>query len=435
MEHDFDFDILDATKVWPEDLVPVEIIGEMELNRNPEEFFTEVEQVAYCTSHVVPGIGFSDDPLLQGRNFSYQDTQITRLGVNWEELPINRPTCPVLNFNRDGQMRHRISKGTVNYWPNRLQTAPPHPVSQGSYLDVAQKLAGIKARTEGAKFKEYYNQAQLFYNSLAPHEKLHFENALGFELDHCDDPLVYERMVQRLGDIDFELAKRVAAKVGGEPPKETSHPNHGRKAKGLSQTEFPPAKPTIKSRRVAILVADGFDLASYEMVHKSLKAAGAVPFLIAPRRAKVFPAGHEADKDRGIMADHHFEGMRSTMFDAVFIPSGAAHALTLAKNGRAIHYVREAFGHLKAIGAVGDGIDFLQKAVALPGINLALDPKSSEVVDSYGVVTQWGFTENDTTIGSLALSTTKFLPTFAYEISQHRNYQRELDGLIDQLAF
>lgn len=134
-ENDFDFDILDATKIWPEELVPLEIIGEMTLNKTVDEFFTETEQVAFCTRHVVPGIGFSDDPLLQGRNFSYSDTQISRLGVNWEELPINRPICPVLNHQRDGQMRHTITKGQINYWPNRKNIAAPVPPSEGGYLE------------------------------------------------------------------------------------------------------------------------------------------------------------------------------------------------------------------------------------------------------------------------------------------------------------
>ena len=134
-ENDFDFDILDATKVWPEELVPVEIIGEMVLNRTVDEYFPETEQVAFCTAHVVPGIGFSDDPLLQGRNFSYFDTQISRLGINWQELPINRPVCPVMNYSRDGKMRHKIHKGTVNYWPNRAGQFEPVPPASGGYYE------------------------------------------------------------------------------------------------------------------------------------------------------------------------------------------------------------------------------------------------------------------------------------------------------------
>lgn len=137
-EHKFDFDILDATKIWPEELVPLEVIGEMVLNRTVDEYFPEVEQVAFCTSHVVPGIGFSDDPLLQGRNFSYFDTQITRLGVNWEELPINRPVCPVMNYQRDGAMRHKIYQGTVNYWPNRKEHFKPVHPDNGGYKEYVK---------------------------------------------------------------------------------------------------------------------------------------------------------------------------------------------------------------------------------------------------------------------------------------------------------
>src|SRR6201996_6889637 len=212
-EHDFEFDILDATKLWPEELVPIRYIGELELNRNPDEFFTQTEQVAFCTSHLVPGIGFSDDPLLQGRNFSYFDTQLSRLGVNWQELPINKPVCPVMNHNRDGAMRHTITKGTVNYWPNRFEAVPPAKPEEGGYVDYPEKIAGMKARMRSKKFREHYAQAQLFYNSLSEVEKQHTAAALSFELDHCDDPTVYERYCQRLADIDLGLAQKVAELV------------------------------------------------------------------------------------------------------------------------------------------------------------------------------------------------------------------------------
>ena len=198
-EHDFEFDILDATKLWPEELVPVRWIGQLELNRNPEEFFPQVEQVAFCTGHLVPGIDSSNDPLLQGRNFSYLDTQMSRIGVNFQQLPINRPVCPIFNHHsRDGHLSHRINKGTVNYWPNRYETAPPTAVEKGGFSSYPEKLAGMKARLKADKFKEHFNQAQLFYNSLSAHEKTHVEAALGFELDHCVDPVVYSRMSQRL---------------------------------------------------------------------------------------------------------------------------------------------------------------------------------------------------------------------------------------------
>ncbi len=222
-EHDFTFDILDATKVWPEDLVPVRYIGELELNRNVDEFFTQTEQVAFCTSHVVPGIGFSNDPLLQGRNFSYFDTQLSRLGVNWQELPINRPVCPVMNFNRDGAMRHTISRGTVNYWPNRHGAIPPVAHEDGAFVDYAEKIAGIKARARSAKFKDHVSQAQLFFNSLSPIEKAHLVNALCFELDHCDDTGVCNRLTARLAEIDPSLAQTVAETVGSAVPEKERH--------------------------------------------------------------------------------------------------------------------------------------------------------------------------------------------------------------------
>lgn len=144
-----------------QDQVPIKYIGELTLNRNVDEYFTETEQVAFCTSHVVPGIGFSDDPLLQGRNFSYFDTQISRLGINWEELPINRPLCPVMNFNRDGAMKHKIHKGNVNYWPNRYSAVPPSTREEGGYVEHMQKVIGLKMRLQGPKFKEHFNQAQV----------------------------------------------------------------------------------------------------------------------------------------------------------------------------------------------------------------------------------------------------------------------------------
>lgn len=340
-QDDFEFDILDATKVWPEEEVPVRYVGELELNRNVDEYFTETEQVAFCTGHVVPGIGFSDDPLLQGRNFSYSDTQLTRLGVNWQELPINRPVCPVMNNNRDGQLRHGITKGTVNYWPNRFSATKPATAEEGAYIDYPEKVQGMKARLRSKKFQEHYNQAQLFYNSLSESEKLHTVNALAFELDHCDDPVVYERMTQRLADIDLELAQKVANMVGGPVPEKAGRPNHGKKAKGLSQFDFPPKKPTIESRRIAIIIADGYDPIAYNGVKAAIAAQSALPFTIAPRRSPIYAAGEDKSSGKGVMPDHHLEGMRSTMFDAIMVPGGADSIATLRKSGRAKQWITE----------------------------------------------------------------------------------------------
>ncbi|KAK9349616.1 catalase-like domain-containing protein [Lipomyces doorenjongii] len=221
-------------------MTPLRVIGELELNRNVDEFFPQTEQVAFCISHIVPGIDFSDDPLLQGGNFSYFDTQISRLGVNWEELPINRPVCPIMNHNRDGAMKHRVTKDTVNYWPNRLEACAPAKIEQGGFTSYPQKIAGIKNRTLSPKFREHHSQAQLFYNSLSEHEKAHVAKALSFELDHCDDPIVYQRMILRVAEIDLALAQQVAIMVGTPTPEKAGMQNHGKKPGGLSQVDFAP---------------------------------------------------------------------------------------------------------------------------------------------------------------------------------------------------
>jgi len=432
-EHDFEFDILDATKVWPEDLVPVRYIGELELDRNIDEFFTQTEQVAFCTSHVVPGIGFSDDPLLQGRNFSYFDTQLSRLGTNWEELPINKPVCPVLNHNRDGQLRHTITKGTVNYWPNRYSAVPPATAEEGGYVDYPAKIAGIKARMRSKKFGEHFNQAQLFYNSLSPPEKTHVANALAFELDHCDDPTVYKRMCERLCEIDLSLAQKAAEMVGGDIPQKALRENHGKASRGLSQMDFMPKEPTIATRRVAFLIADGYDPVAYNGMRAALFASKALPFTIAPRRSTVYPAGADKGSGTGVFPDHHLEGMRSTMFDAIFIPGGAKSVETLRKNGRALHWVREAFGHLKAIGATGEAVAFVKDACELPGVTFSV---TEEVVDSYGVVTASRLQpQSFKEVIKMAKGAKDFVDAFSYAISQHRNWDRELDGLNTMVAY
>lgn len=432
-QDDFDFDILDATKVWPEELVPVRYIGEMELNRNIDEFFSQTEQVAFCTSHIVPGIGFSDDPLLQGRNFSYFDTQLSRLGINWQQLPINRPVCPVMNQNRDGQGQHKIHAGKVNYWPNRFHSIKPATKAEGAYIDWPEKVAGMKQRLKSKKFKDHISQAQLFWNSQTPPEKTHIIAALSFELDHCDEPIVYNRMIERLCDIDLELAKAVAEKAGAPTPSEQGKPNHGNKSGNLSMTVFNAEKPTIASRRVAILVADGYDPIAFNGVMAALTTAKAFPVVIGHKRQTVFADG-ESKSGKGIQPDHHFECMRSTMFDSVFVPGGS-HVQTLKKQGRVVHWVREAFGHLKAIGATGEAVELVKMACGVEGMNFS-EKGSYDVVESYGVVTAGAAKpESFKEAINMVQGAKDFIDVYTFNISQHKNFDREMDGIAEMVAF
>lgn len=432
-EDGFEFDILDATKVWPEELVPIRYIGELELNRNVDEYFTETEQVAFCTSHIVPGIGFSDDPLLQGRNFSYFDTQLSRLGINWQELPINKPVCPVMNFNRDGAMRHTIAKGKVNYWPNRFEVQPAATEKEGGYVDHPQTVQGIKVRGKSEKFKEHFSQAELFYNSMSDVEKSHIKAALSFELDHCEEPIVYERLTKRLAEINLDLAQSVATMVGGPSPAPSARKAHGKKAAGLSQLEYMPERVTVASRKVAILIADGYDPIAYTAVVAALKAAQAVPVVLGPRRSAIFAAGEDKSSAKGLIPDHHFEGQRSTLFDAVFIPGGQGSIDTLIKMGRVTHYVREAFGHLKTIAATGEAVDLVKRAVQLDEVQLS---KDSEAVLSYGVATlRHPKPEGLKQVIQATKNAKHFLDQVLWSISQHRCWERELDGLASQVAY
>ena len=239
----------------------------------------------------------------------------------------------------------------MNYWPNRFNAIPPTDADKGGYQEYAQKLHGMKLRTRAPKFQEHFSQAELFYNSLSTVEKKHLIDAISFELSHCDDPLVYKNAIPQLNEIYHELAKVVAVNVGGDAPPEPKRKSHGKRSIRLSQMDFMPEEPLIMSRRIAILVADGFEMGVVEGFRAAMELGSASTFVIGPRRGRI--AG--ATGTTSIMADHHFEGQRSTLFDALFIAPGAKSAETLKKDGRVIHWVREAFGHCKAIGAVGEG--------------------------------------------------------------------------------
>jgi len=267
-------------------------------------------------------------------------------------------------------------------------------------------------------------------------EKFHIINALGFELDHCDDPVVYNRMVERLCDISLELAQAVAEKAGAPTPTKAGRPNHGHTAKGLSQFDFTPEalglNPTIASRGIALIIADGFNLSEYEAVKASLSAAGAFCFTIGPKRQNVIPSSG----GNGVQPDHHFEAMRSTMFDSIYV-CGGTHIPTLMKQGRVVHWIREAFGHCKAIGATGEGVQLVQAACGIEGMMFSAE-KGGDVVDCYGVVTAGGVGNGASGVkeGLKMLKGAKnFLDAYAFNISQHRNFKREMDGLTSMVAY
>lgn len=374
----FDFDVLDATKIVPEELAPLHKVGKMTLNRNPTEFFPETEQIAFCTQNIVPGIDFTDDPLLQGRNFSYLDTQLLRLGgPNFNDLPINRPVCPFLNNQRDGHMRYRIAAGKVNYWPNRFGAPHPSPASEGGFVHFAEKVQGMKERLRAPKFQEHFHQATLFWNSISQPEKDHLVAAAQFELGKTDTA-IQERVLARLNEVEPALAARVAEGLDLPVPK----PIHGWKNHGLVSPALSMLHTlkTVKTKKVAILVANGFDSQQLNEIKGALKGAGAIPAVVAPRRN-----GVTGTDGTTITPDFALFIAKSTMFDAVFIPGGQASVATLSKTGDYIGFVNEAYKHYKIVAAIGDAVTFLREKCTLPGVHFA-NP-SNPIVNSFGVVT------------------------------------------------
>jgi catalase len=301
----------------------------------------------------------------------------------------------------------------------------------GAYVDYEQKIAGVKKRMRSAKFRDTLSQAQLFFNSLSKVEQKHILGALGFELDHCDDPVVYGRMVQRLAEIDLGLAQSAAELVGGDKPEKRGADNHGRKTINLSQFDFMPEKPTVASRRIAIIIADGFDAVAVEGMRAAILAGSAVPWIIASKRSRITAA----DGTTTIMPDHHLEGQRSTMFDALFVAGGKASVDTLRKSGRARHWIKEAFGHLKAIGASGEAVEFVRLALADVVDQLEFST-GADVVEKYGVVTLAApKPESFKEAVGLVKGAKVFVDNFFHVISLHRCFERELDGLSDQVAY
>ncbi|HWB78930.1 MAG TPA: catalase, partial [Nannocystaceae bacterium] len=341
----FGFDLLDATKLVPEELVPVTKIGKMVLDRNPTNFFAETEQVAFCPANIVPGIDFTPDPLLQGRLFSYQDTQLIRLGgPNFHEIPINRPVCPFQNFQRDGHMRQTVAPGRVNYEPNSLGPDTPREAPSRGYKSFPDPESGPKLRQRPESFADHYSQARQFYRSMTPPEQTNIVSALGFELSKVETMAVRTRMLGHLDLIDPELGKRVAEgmNLAGKAdritpavePRDDLEPSPA-----LSLVAKAPK--TLKGRTLAAMVTDSSDAKVVATLKRAVEKEGALLKLIAP---KIGPMKN------GLTPDMTIDGGPSCLFDAVVLLPGQAEMPMLLNAAGAINWLRDAFAHLKAIG-------------------------------------------------------------------------------------
>jgi catalase len=364
------FDVLDPTKLIPEELLPVRPIGRMVLDRNPDNFFAETEQVAFCPANIVPGVDFSNDPLLQGRLFSYLDTQKSRLGTaNFHQIPINAPKCPVMNLQRDGQMQMLQPKGRANYEPNSLaetagEIGGPRECPVSGFRSFEAEEQGQKLRARPESFADHYSQARLFFRSLHPAEQTHLVSALVFELSKVTIDAIRTRTLSNLVNVDPDLAKRVAAGLNVDLPKASAA------AAPVQDMDLSPALriiggelelDTLKGRAVGVLIADGTDAKAIKALTKAITAQGAKAVIIAPK------AGGAKLSDGSLLkADGQLAGTPSVTVDAVAIVLSADGCKLLLKEAAAIQFVMDAFGHLKAIGASDEAKPLLDKAGVEP---------------------------------------------------------------------
>ena len=362
------FDILDATKLIPEELHPIQFVGRMVLDRNPDNFFAETEQAAFLPTNVPPGIDFSEDPLLQGRLFSYQDTQLSRLGgVNFHQIPINQAKgCPFQNLQRDGHMQMQVPKGRANYEPNSLADAGeiggPREDPKGGFRTATIATEGTKVRLRAESFADHYSQARLFYRSQTPIEQAHLASALVFELSKCSFGHVRARVLSNLGNVDADLAARVAAGLNVDLPAAS--------APAATPFDMKPSpalrivgkyKETLKGRTVGILVTDGADGALVAAVRKAAEAEGATVRIVAPKIG-----GVTLKSGKALAADGQLAGSPSVIFDAVALILSDDGCADLLGESAATDFVANAFVHLKAIGYTAAARPLLEKAGVQP---------------------------------------------------------------------
>ncbi|MFC7379228.1 catalase [Brevundimonas sp. GCM10030266] len=385
------FDILDATKLIPEELHPLRVIGKLTLNRNPDNFFAETEQVAFLPSNIPPGIDFSEDPLLQGRLFSYQDTQLSRLGtVNFHQLPINQTRgCPFQNFQRDGQMQMAVPKGRANYEPNSLAEAGeaggPREDPAGGFRSFRTPVEEGKVRLRAESFADHFSQARLFYRSQSEIEQAHLASALVFELSKVTLPHVRLRVLANLRNVDEDLAARVADGLAMDLP-DASVPA----APPVDLADSPALRivgkypDTLKGRLVGLLVADGTDGDAVTRVKTAAEAAGAQVQIIAPKIGGVTLKDGSA-----LLADRQLQGAPSVLFDAVALVLSEEGCARLVEDSAAVDFVRDAFGHLKAIGHTAEAQPLLDKASVEPDAGVIVLGKSVKAFTSAAATRQW----------------------------------------------
>jgi len=376
-EHNFDFDLLDATKIIPEEIVPVKLVGTLTLNRNPDNFFAETEQVAFHPGHIVPGIDFTNDPLLQGRLFSYTDTQLSRLGSpNFHEIPINRSVNTIYNNQREAQMRMQINKGKASYSPNSIGGGCPYlaQAAAGGFTSYNERIDGHKIRGRSQSFLDHFSQAILFYRSQSEPEQQHIKDAFSFELSKCTIPEIRKRMVNTLAHIDAGLAAYVAEMLGLEVPVQPDPVINGAiPADGKPENYVPlirqpelersdalsmmhTKKDSIKTRCVAVLVNEGVDAAAFKHLKQKITAAGGQIKVIAPRLGSV-----KAADGSEVPVDMTFYNTSSVLHDALYLLGDEEHASSLLIIPEAVEFIHEQYRHCKILGATEDASGIFSK--------------------------------------------------------------------------
>jgi catalase len=383
-------------------------VGKMVLNRNPDNFFAETEQVAFHTANVVPGIDFTNDPLLQFRNFSYLDTQLIRLGgPNFAQLPVNRPLADVRNNQQDGYGQHAIPQGRSSYFKNTLGGGCPALADEDVFRHYTEKVDGHKIRQRAKSFQDFYSQARMFWKSMSAVEAKHIVAAFAFELGKVETPEIRSRVVEQLNLVDHDLATQVAGKLGLPAPPEESVDDKMPASPALSQLNT--ATDSIAGRKVAVLAADGVDVEGAAKVIDALRQQGAIVEVLAPVAGGTLAGGSGGE----LPVDRAITTMASVLYDAVAVPCGPDSVQTLANDGYAMHFVTEAYKHQKPVGAWGTGADLLPKA----GV-------AEEIADDTNVVVSHGVISTTAAAGDL---TDEFAEAFAAALAQHRAWDRETD--------